>query len=108
MIRYRTRRPPPIAPEAEADFLTPAELEDREAGSMVHDALDKQIMSAADEKRARKAAKKAEQLARTRAGQGLPVDEPDCRCIDCGGDQPGHDSTCSYRAEIAGYEGGVP
>lgn len=27
---------------------------------------------------------------------------PDCRCIDCGGDQPGHDPTCKWMAELHG------
>lgn len=28
----------------------------------------------------------------------------DCRCIDCGGDQPGHSSNCAYMREIAGVD----
>lgn len=29
---------------------------------------------------------------------------PDCRCIDCGGDQPGHDSTCKWMEELHGEQ----
>ena len=25
-----------------------------------------------------------------------------CRCIDCGGDQPGHSKDCTYMAELVG------
>jgi hypothetical protein len=28
--------------------------------------------------------------------------EVDCRCVDCGGNQPGHDPTCSYMHELHG------
>ncbi len=65
---YPTRRPyqKPVDP----DFLTEEEVEAREAGSMVHDVSEKLVMSAAEEKRARKAAKRAENEAKARAGRG--------------------------------------
>ncbi len=46
------------------------EIEAREAGSMVHDQTEKAVMSAAEEKRARKAAKKAENEVKAKAGRG--------------------------------------
>ena len=29
-------------------------------------------------------------------------EQPDCRCVDCGGDQPKHDPTCSYMRGLVG------
>lgn len=60
----------PIPAGLEAEFLTDAEVVEREAGSMVHDQTERLVISAAEEKRLRKAAKKAENEARARAGRG--------------------------------------
>ena len=58
-------RRPNIAPDTDPEFLTEAEVEARELGSMVHDQTGKQVMSAAEEKRARKAAIKAANVAKS-------------------------------------------
>lgn len=48
---------------------------------------------------------KASELEAILAQQSAAVDgEVDCRCIDCGGDQTGHDPTCSYMYELHGEQ----
>lgn len=29
-----------------------------------------------------------------------------CRCVDCGGDQPGHDAHCAYMRDLHGAQPG--
>jgi hypothetical protein len=36
--------------------------------------------------------------------EGVQAGEDDCRCIDCGGNQPGHDPTCSYMHKLHGEQ----